>query len=1482
MSQSSNSSTNKEQEIIHKERESEYDAQEKPDFVYLPTLKPIKKPATKKQNLSSKGSAKPLNISHSEISLSISPIPYHPNSLINKMTTTESNAAQIYLEQGLAYWAEQKWQETIEACQKAIELNPNLVEAHKTLGNALQKVGRLSEAMGHYARAIEIKPDFAETYANLGTLYATQKKWEQALNYYEKALELKSDFPGVYRHLAKVWKNLGSSENAQKMMAQAKYLETLHKHLSPEQHFQVAAQYYQKNKLSEALKHYELALKSAPTWLEAHQKAAEIAEKMGLWQQAAQYYRNILDLQSSSSTAQSSNYNQPQLPGLDVAKSSQLRLNPARQSTNNQEVPADSGKAVERTLRSLKTSSVQQPSTLHHKKQSSREDDLRSDITNSINQVSPEVEPQGKPDQSDPTHDKLTLLTQQYLKQAQNKPESAEIQASLGSLYARQKQWELAISYYERAIQLNPNFAGAYRNLARAFTKAGTPEAATEYWLQAIELEAQGVKAEEYLQLGTNLVQQGKLKPAITCYRRAIQFQPDVAEPYLKLGELFIHIGQHSQAETCYQQGLKHDPQNPQLHYNLGFTLGQQQDWDSAIEHYQTALKLQGDYWEAAHNLGEALSHKQLWSEAVPYYRRAIKLKPDFPWSYNNLGNALLELEDWSEAIKAFLQAIKLKPDFPWAYYNLGEALGNLGEWDEAITAYRGAAQIQEDLPNVQQKLGNALYQKIAQEKQTIEQDKQIALNCFQKAISQNPDNPQNYHQAIALDQDNLELYIGLGNVLMKQQQIDEAIVAYQMALQLQPKHLEASLRLSSALLEKDPNIDPKKAIGEFLDSQSTTTEAEIVEPSSVTLPLKLPHGDRPRVSIIIPVYNKLEYTAQCLESLGKHLASETAVEIIVVNDCSTDDTESRLDDIEGLTLINNESNLGFIHSCNKGASTAQGEYLYFLNNDTVIHPKSIESLIEILEQDEQVGAVGSKLVYPQGTLQEAGGIIWQDASGWNYGRNDNPYDPKYNYLREVDYCSGASLMVKKSIFEALNGFERDFAPAYYEDTDLCFAIRHQLGLKVMYQPQSVITHYEGISSGTSTSSGIKRYQVVNAAKFKQKWQKYLDTSTYFPNQGIENVPSAARKYQGNKTILVIDTYMPCYDKESGSRRLFQLLKIFKELNYHVIFAADNGIKAEPYASELQNLQVEVIHTQDGYGLIPEEQIKARLPLVNMAWICRPELSEKYLPIIRQQSNIKIIYDTIDLHYLRMKRAWEMSPKKDGAQVTEWINMQARELKIAHQADLTVTVTPIEQQILQQQGINPVAVVPNIHSPYLGENKDFHERHNILFIGSYTHPPNIDAVLWLCEAIMPLVWEKLPEVTVTLLGSNPTQEVIALKSNKVQVPGYISDVSSYFLSHRVFVSPLRYGAGMKGKIGQSLEYGLPIISTDIGIEGMNLTPGRNILIANRAERFAAQIIRLYQDEKLWRRLAANAEEALLPFTPQAVSDYCENKFRSLL
>jgi GT2 family glycosyltransferase len=660
-----------------------------------------------------------------------------------------------------------------------------------------------------------------------------------------------------------------------------------------------------------------------------------------------------------------------------------------------------------------------------------------------------------------------------------------------------------------------------------------------------------------------------------------------------------------------------------------------------------------------------------------------------------------------------------------------------------------------------------------------------------------------------------------------------------------------------------------RKIIKVITGRGSSDFEEQVIESAKLAelRPLEIASSDNPLVSIIIPVYNQFAYTFNCLESLSVNLSSDLAYEIIIVNDASTDETLEQLAVlVTGIKVLTNAENSGFIRSCNYGASQAQGKYLYFLNNDTRILENCLESLIKLIANNPQVGAVGSKLIYANSKQQEAGGIIWNSADGWNYGRLDSPDEPEYNYVRPVDYCSGASLLVPTDLFKQLGGFCQDFIPAYYEDTDLCFAIR-EMGYQVLYQPQSNVIHYEGITSGTDLASGTKQYQVINQTKFREKWSKVL---TKHLDNDPNNVPKAARRLQGTPTILVIDSYVPLYDRESGCVRLLNILKLLLNLGYSVIFFPDNGYPEQPYTSVLQQMGIEVIYgTPQRYNL--EEKLLKYLPLVDGVWLCRPELCDKYMDLIRLKTKVPIIYDTIDLHFLRLKRQKDYLDPSYQNTSWSWETYQKLELNYANQAEATVVVTEDEKQVLSSLGVENVWVIPNIHEEiHSSEKVAFDQRSGLVFIGSYNHPPNIDAVKWLCLEIMPLVWASRPDITINLLGSNLKDEVKELANDKVIVTGYVPEVDPYFQQSRVFVAPLRFGAGMKGKIGQSLYLGLPTITTKIGAEGMGLIDHQDVLIADTAKEFAQAVLELYDNMNLWQKLADNSLETIKRYQPATV------------
>lgn len=263
--------------------------------------------------------------------------------------------------------------------------------------------------------------------------------------------------------------------------------------------------------------------------------------------------------------------------------------------------------------------------------------------------------------------------------------------------------------------------------------------------------------------------------------------------------------------------------------------------------------------------------------------------------------------------------------------------------------------------------------------------------------------------------------------------------------------------------------------------------------------------ASEPTVSIIIPCYDNAHHTERCLKSLTETLPTQIRVEVIVVDDGSDQSSYDRVQAValldRRIRVLRNELNLGYLASVTRGAQSATGTYLLFLNNDTVLLPGWLPPLLDVFQEYEDAGVVGGKLIYPDGRLQEAGGFVFADGSAAKFGYGDAQVDaPPFNHVRVVDYCSGCLLMTPRQLFESLGGFDERYAPGYYEDTDYCFRVR-DAGYQVYYQPDSRIVHVEGGTAGTSVSVGMKRYQVLNQAKFAERWAGRLQSHSDRPMQ---------------------------------------------------------------------------------------------------------------------------------------------------------------------------------------------------------------------------------------------------------------------------------------------------------------------------------------------------------------------------------------------
>ncbi|MEM4620337.1 MAG: glycosyltransferase [Desulfurococcaceae archaeon] len=642
---------------------------------------------------------------------------------------------------------------------------------------------------------------------------------------------------------------------------------------------------------------------------------------------------------------------------------------------------------------------------------------------------------------------------------------------------------------------------------------------------------------------------------------------------------------------------------------------------------------------------------------------------------------------------------------------------------------------------------------------------------------------------------------------------------------------------------------------GNYNYSLGHKVESLQIENTSSSAEISFPRVDKPIVSIIIPCHNKFEYTYNCLKSIHQNTDLQT-IEIIIADDNSSDETINIGRYVSGVKVIRNIPALGFLKNCNEASKIARGKYILFLNNDTEVTKGWLEYLLEIIETQPDVGIVGPKLIFPDGKLQEAGGIIWKDASGWNYGRGDDPEKPEYNYVKEVDYISGACILVRRELWDKIGGFDIRYAPAYFEDCDLAFTVR-KMGFKVVYQPKSVVVHHEGISHGKDTSTGIKKYQDLNKYKFFEKWKNVLC------EEHLENGkdPFLARDRSiFKKHILIIDHYVPEPDKDAGSKTMLNIIKIFKSLGFHVTFIGDNFFRSEPYTSNLQSMGIEVIYGSD-YAYNWKQYLKENLKYFDLVFLSRSWISDKYIDYFRELRDSgldlpKTIFYPQDLSFIRLEREYKATG--DMKYLEESVKSKEIEYKIFKEVDATLVLSKYEEALLCNSIKDKyVKFIPGFifdEQFPISKEDDINKRSGIFFIGGFRHRPNYYGVKWFIENCWDYVKEKLHGIKFYIAGSEIPEDIKQLGSydRNIEVLGHLSEyeLKAMYDKVRVVVAPLTYGAGVKGKVIEAIAHGVPIVTTSIGAEGIPDAEEVTIISDNPIE-FSESLIKLYTDSNFW-------------------------------
>lgn len=701
-------------------------------------------------------------------------------------TTIHSETTAVQLnEQAAVYLTQGKLEAAEATCLQALKLQPNSASIIKMLGNIMHAKGNIEDSRKCYIKAIEIQPNFAAAYVNLGSLYAQQQQWDSAIKYYQQAIHIDPNFTVAYRNLAKVWTQLKKPAEAADCWYTVLSLEP--EKFSAEECVNLGNTLVQLNDTTRGVYCYQRALELNPSLVGVYQNLGEAMKRQGKLEEALFYYQRIIELTNNAADT------------LDLSQHKN-GVNNSHHSVDILDLSSHQN-GVSNTHKSPEALTAEDAEALivlaehYYKKGKFSEAIAQCQRAISLDpQAAVAYKILGEALQ---LSGKLEEAKRCYLKILEIQPNFAEVWASLGNVFAQQQRGSEAIYYYQKAVELKPQVAEFYRRLGKILEQICLPEQAAICFYKALNLEPRKTTAEQCLILGNTLLGQEKVDEAIACYRHAIELNPKLSPAYHNIGEILSRKQEWQEAINAYRHSIQVKPDNAGSYYGLAKALFVQESWEEAVVSYRQAIQFNPNSAEVYHQLGDALTKLQKWEEAVSVYRRAIELNPDNFWSYNNLGDTLIKLKRWEEAIAAYRYATQLNPNWVWTFYNLGEALGQCQRWEEAIAAYSRAVEINPELPGIESKLAAAF-------RERAKLDLDAASTWYHKAIKVNPDRVETYHEFLEIKQKSPEIGLQLGNTLVKQNRLEEAINLYQTMLHTFPENPEIHLNLGKAFAQKN------------------------------------------------------------------------------------------------------------------------------------------------------------------------------------------------------------------------------------------------------------------------------------------------------------------------------------------------------------------------------------------------------------------------------------------------------------------------------------------------------------------------------------------------------------------------------------------------------------------------------------------------------------------------------------------------------